>query len=363
MLVNMTIRVFMKNLVCGLSTGVTSFRVIHKCSLTIISGFSIIWMKHLVTNGVALNGSKSSRLSRALIIGVHDYHGYSAVKLLPVLPPLQITFQDKRNSMKQFIKIVNSVLLIVSLLSIVSSCSTLNIKNIEKKLITKNPGSVAISISTTYLPAKTVWYYTADSIFVFKKTLNRNQIAQDKYGLDKSLHNSLFFKELVDVEALENDIYKHCGYVLDGDELTLTLAKDSKTIQKSFFIDIDRFVSASFDHDVLNTIKSDIITYSLWPLLKEYNKVKAHEVLWVIDGIAADMYDPLLSDDIDKKWLISISYNGKLLYNPNTNDRMGIIRIGIDNFSKFYNAYPNLYKKYPNLQFDLDDFIYRFPHN
>ena len=62
-------------------------------------------MKHLVTNGVALNGSKSSRLSRALIIGVHDYHGYSAVKLLPVLPPLQITFQDKRNSMKQFIKI------------------------------------------------------------------------------------------------------------------------------------------------------------------------------------------------------------------------------------------------------------------
>jgi hypothetical protein len=222
---------------------------------------------------------------------------------------------------------------------------------------------VAISISTTYLPAKTVWYYSADSIFVFKKTLNRNQIAQDKYGLDKSLHNSLFFKELVDVEALENDIYKHCGYVLDGDELTLTLAKDSKTIQKSFFIDIDRFVSASFDHDVLNTIKSDIITYSLWPLLKEYNKVKAHEVLWVIDGIAADMYDPLLSDDIDKKWLISISYNGKLLYNPNTNDRMGIIRIGIDNFSKFYNAYPNLYKKYPNLQFDLDDFIYRFPHN
>lgn len=201
--------------------------------------------------------------------------------------------------MKQFIKIVNSVLLIVSLLLLGSSCSTLNIKNIEKKLITKNPGSVAISISTTYLPAKTVWYYTADSIFVFNKTLNRNQIAQDKYGLDKSLHNSLFFKELVDVEALENDIYKHCGYVLDGDELTLTLAKDSKTIQKSFFIDIDRFVSASFDHDVLNTIKSDIITYSLWPLLKEYNKVKAHEVLWVIDGIAADMYDPLLSDDID----------------------------------------------------------------
>ena len=36
-----------------------------------VSGFSIIWMKHLVTNGVVLNGSKSSRLSRALIIGVH----------------------------------------------------------------------------------------------------------------------------------------------------------------------------------------------------------------------------------------------------------------------------------------------------
>ena len=174
--------------------------------------------------------------------------------------------------MKQFIKIVNSVLLIVSLLLLGSSCSTLNIKNIEKKLITKNLGSVALSISTTHLPAKTVWYYTADSIFVYKKTLNRNQIAQDKYGLDKSIHNSLFFKELVDFEAFENDIYKHCGYVLDGDELTLTLTKGSKIIQKSFFIDIDRFVSTTFDHDVLNTIKSDIITYSLWPLLNDNNK-------------------------------------------------------------------------------------------
>ncbi len=174
--------------------------------------------------------------------------------------------------MKQFIKIVNPVLLIVSLLSMGTSCSTLNMKNIEKKLITKNPGSMAISISTTYLPSKTVWHYTADSIFIFKKTLNRNKIAQDKYGLDKSLHNSLFFKELVDFNGLENDIYKHCGYVLDGDELTLTLAKDSKIIQKSFFIDIDRFVSASFDHDVLNTIKNDIITYSLWPLLNDNNR-------------------------------------------------------------------------------------------
>jgi hypothetical protein len=72
-------------------------------------------MKHLVTNGVALNGSKSSRLSRALIIGVHDYHGYSAVKLLPVLPPLQITFQDKRNSMKQSTKRIGLIILIVVL--------------------------------------------------------------------------------------------------------------------------------------------------------------------------------------------------------------------------------------------------------
>ena len=80
-----------------------------------------------------------------------------------------------------------------------------------------------------------------------------------------------------------------------------------------------------------------------------------------LKGISPVMLNSI--DDIDKKWLISISYNGKLLYNPNTNDRMGIIRIGIDNFSKFYNAYPNLYKKYPKLQFDLDDFIYRFPHN
>ena len=200
--------------------------------------------------------------------------------------------------MKQFIKIVNSVLLIVLLLSMGTSCSTLNMKNIEKKLITKNPGSVAISISTTYLPAKTVWYYTADSIFIFKRTLNRNQIAQDKYGLEESLHNSLFFKELVDFDGLENDIYKHCGYVLDGDELSLTLVKDSKIIQKSFFIDIDHFVSASFDHEVLNTIKSDIITYSLWPLLNDNNKEEAHEVLWAIDGIPAEIFLPMSSDDI-----------------------------------------------------------------
>ena len=200
--------------------------------------------------------------------------------------------------MKQFIKIVNSVLLIVSLLSMGTSCSTLNMKNIEKKLITKNPGSVAISISTTYLPTKTVWYYTTDSIFIFKKTLYRNQIAEDKYGLEESLQDSLFFKEIVDFDGLGNDIYKHCGYVLDGDELTLTLVKDSKIIQKSFFIDIDRFVSASFDHEVLNTIKSDIITYSLWPLLNDNNKEEAHEVLWVIDGIPAEIFLPMSSDDI-----------------------------------------------------------------
>lgn len=154
---------------------------------------------------------------------------------------------------------------IVALLLIgFSSCSMININNLEKKLLEKDSDRIILSITTTYLPSKTVWYYTNDSIIIYKKISSRKDILRYSYGLENSLYNNQLLKSY-SVNTVEKEIYNKCGFELDGDELTVTLIYDGNVIQKSYYVDISRFTEFSYENDFLNYIKNDISAFSLWP--------------------------------------------------------------------------------------------------
>lgn len=154
--------------------------------------------------------------------------------------------------------------IVVLLLIGFSSCSMININNLEKKLIEKDSNRIILSITTTYLPSKTVWYYTNDSIIIYKKISSRKDILRYSYGLENSLYNNQLL-ESYSVNTIEKEIYNKCGFELDGDELTVTLMYDANVIQKSYYVDISRFTTFSYENDFLNYIKNDISTFSLWP--------------------------------------------------------------------------------------------------
>jgi len=154
--------------------------------------------------------------------------------------------------------------IVVLLLIGFSSCSMININNLEKKLIEKDSNRIILSITTTYLPSKTVWYYTNDSIIIYKKISSRKDILRYSYGLENFLYNNQLL-ESYSVNTIEKEIYNKCGFELDGDELTVTLMYDANVIQKSYYVDISRFTTFSYENDFLNYIKNDISTFSLWP--------------------------------------------------------------------------------------------------
>ena len=159
----------------------------------------------------------------------------------------------------------NILYTIVALLLIgFSSCSMVNINNLEKKLIEKDSDRIILSIRTTYLPSKTVWYYTNDSIIIYKKISSRKDILRYSYRLENSLYNNQLLKSY-SVNTVEKEIYNKCGFELDGDELTVTLIYDANVIQKSYYVDISRFTEFSYENDFLNYIKNDISAFSLWP--------------------------------------------------------------------------------------------------
>lgn len=159
----------------------------------------------------------------------------------------------------------NILYTIVALLLIgFSSCSMVNINNLEKKLIEKDSDRIILSITTTYLPSKTVWYYTNDSIIIYKKISSRKDILRYSYRLENSLYNNQLLKSY-SVNTVEKEIYNKCGFELDGDELTVTLIYDANVIQKSYYVDISRFTEFSYENDFLNYIKNDISAFSLWP--------------------------------------------------------------------------------------------------
>lgn len=159
----------------------------------------------------------------------------------------------------------NILYTIVALLLIgFSSCSMVNINNLEKKLIEKDSDRIILSITTTYLPSKTVWYYTNDSIIIYKKISSRKDILRYSYRLENSLYNNQLLKSF-SVNTVEKEIYNKCGFELDGDELTVTLIYDANVIQKSYYVDISRFTEFSYENDFLNYIKNDISAFSLWP--------------------------------------------------------------------------------------------------
>lgn len=159
----------------------------------------------------------------------------------------------------------NILYTIVALLLIgFSSCSMVNINNLEKKLIEKDSDRIILSITTTYLPSKTVWYYTNDSIIIYKKISSRKDILRYSYRLENSLYNNQLLKSY-SVNTVEKEIYNKCGFALDGDELTVTLIYDANVIQKSYYVDISRFTEFSYENDFLNYIKNDISAFSLWP--------------------------------------------------------------------------------------------------
>lgn len=154
--------------------------------------------------------------------------------------------------------------IVVLLLIGFSSCSMININNLEKNLIEKDSNRIILSITTTYLPSKTVWYYTNDSIIIYKKISSRKDILRYSYGLENFLYNNQLL-ESYSVNTIEKEIYNKCGFELDGDELTVTLMYDANVIQKSYYVDISRFTTFSYENDFLNYIKNDISTFSLWP--------------------------------------------------------------------------------------------------
>ena len=159
----------------------------------------------------------------------------------------------------------NILYTIVALLLIgFSSCSMVNLNNLEKKLIEKDSDRIILSITTTYLPSKTVWYYTNDSIIIYKKISSRKDILRYSYRLENSLYNNQLLKSF-SVNTVEKEIYNKCGFELDGDELTVTLIYDANVIQKSYYVDISRFTEFSYENDFLNYIKNDISAFSLWP--------------------------------------------------------------------------------------------------
>lgn len=159
----------------------------------------------------------------------------------------------------------NILYTIVALLLIgFSSCSMVNINNLEKKLIEKDSDRIILSITTTYLPSKTVWYYTNDSIIIYKKISSRKDILRYSYRLENSLYSNQLLKSY-SVNTVEKEIYNKCGFELDGDELTVTLIYDANVIQKSYYVDISRFTEFSYENDFLNYIKNDISAFSLWP--------------------------------------------------------------------------------------------------
>ena len=152
----------------------------------------------------------------------------------------------------------NILYTIVALLLIgFSSCSMVNINNLEKKLIEKDSDRIILSITTTYLPSKTVWYYTNDSIIIYKKISSRKDILRYSYRLENSLYNNQLLKSY-SVNTVEKEIYNKCGFELDGDELTVTLIYDANVIQKSYYVDISRFTEFSYENDFLNYINSNV---------------------------------------------------------------------------------------------------------
>ncbi|MBR5639489.1 MAG: hypothetical protein IKW83_06960 [Muribaculaceae bacterium] len=155
--------------------------------------------------------------------------------------------------------------IIISLLLVgVSSCSTININNLENKLIKEDSNRIVFSITTTYLPSKTVWYYTNDSIIIYKK--NKKNTIKCSYRLDDSPYHEQTCKSL-DLEKVEKDIDNNHGFTLDGDMLTVTQVSGADVVQKTFYIDVSKFVKVSFETDFLNMIKKDITRFTLWPVL------------------------------------------------------------------------------------------------
>ena len=77
--------------------------------------------------------------------------------------------------------------IVVLLLIGFSSCSMININNLEKKLIEKDSNRIILSITTTYLPSKTVWYYTNDSIIIYKKISSRKDILRYSFWTPKEI--------------------------------------------------------------------------------------------------------------------------------------------------------------------------------
>lgn len=68
-------------------------------------------------------------------------------------------------------------------------------------------------------------------------------------------------------------------------------------------------------------------------------------------------------NDINMQWLNKIFFDGEYIYNPEYNGNIGVISIGTNNYQEFFKAYPKIIEMFPDLNFKLDNYYYKIPHN
>ena len=156
-------------------------------------------------------------------------------------------------------------IILFSILLILMSCSTMqyninkNNKFTEKhisNLLQKN-GNVFYLFST-YSTFSIVWTYNKNGIEIYR-------LAKGKVFRKEIFSEKEWIQDVkISVEDINNELYKTCSVVLDGDGFGFKINIDGIIHEDRFAIDIDCMKQQTYKSDFLNKIVYDIKTCKMW---------------------------------------------------------------------------------------------------
>lgn len=157
----------------------------------------------------------------------------------------------------------NLVLLFISFFFL--SCSTMryhikrNTTETQKQVnrLYKKNGN-AFYLCSTFATFSVVWTYSGENIEIFrmqKGKVKRKQIFRAKY----IIQNTMFSPE-----DIEDELYRKCAMVLDGDVFGYIIDINHKTYNANYDIDINCLKQGQFKSDFWGLITHDINNFGMW---------------------------------------------------------------------------------------------------
>jgi hypothetical protein len=157
------------------------------------------------------------------------------------------------------------IILIVSFVTIFTSCSTMKQSIVKNKRLTEKKATFLLNsngnvfyLYSTYSTFSTVWSYRNDTIEIYRLAKGK-LINKEEY---KNAGITSFKKP--SIKDLDSDINK-CGIVLDGDIFGFEFNKNTPpNLYNQITTDLECFKTQKYQSQFLNKLVEDVNTYKLW---------------------------------------------------------------------------------------------------